>query len=418
MKAYLKSKPKQLDWQQINIDNIGYRLVQERQEEIPRRGGRPVEAGPRAARQPLRQAHHVTTPLQKAGAYLVTAKMADGNTSKIVLWLADTAIVRKPLHGQVVLLRRRRRDRQADRQGQRRVLRLPAAAGRTATTFRSTPKTSPKPPTRTARCFCRCRTTARTRRPASTSGSPRPRRPTAGSRILGFHNVWTGRYYDAQYNEVKTFAITDRPVYRPGPDGEVQVLGRARPSTMPRTSPTFAHQVVRGRDPQPQGREGLQRDAHGRRLRRHRRRVRAAERRHAGRSTRSLVVNRGGGTFRVEEYKKPEFEVTVDAPTEPVMLGEKITATIQREVLLRLAGHEREGEVQGDAHEHTAHWYPPGRGTGSTAPATGGSPTTTPGIPAGASGAACGRRRGGSGGSRRRRRSSPSAKCRSAPTAR
>ena len=37
----------------------------------------------------------------------------------------------------------------------------------------------------------------------------------------------------------------------------------------------------------------------------------------------------GGGSFRVEEYKKPEFEVKVDAPTEPVMLGEKITATIK-----------------------------------------------------------------------------------------
>ena len=41
------------------------------------------------------------------------------------------------------------------------------------------------------------------------------------------------------------------------------------------------------------------------------------------------VVNYGGGSFRVEEYKKPEFEVTVDAPTEPVMLGEKITAKIR-----------------------------------------------------------------------------------------
>ena len=42
-----------------------------------------------------------------------------------------------------------------------------------------------------------------------------------------------------------------------------------------------------------------------------------------------FVVNYGGGSFRVEEYKKPEFEVTVDAPNEPVMLGEKIKATIR-----------------------------------------------------------------------------------------
>jgi len=33
-------------------------------------------------------------------------------------------------------------------------------------------------------------------------------------------------------------------------------------------------------------------------------------------------------TFRLEEYRKPEFEVTVDAPKEPVMLGEKMKVGI------------------------------------------------------------------------------------------
>ena len=38
-------------------------------------------------------------------------------------------------------------------------------------------------------------------------------------------------------------------------------------------------------------------------------------------------------TFRVEEYRKPEFEVTVDAPDEPVVLGETFTATVRAEYL-------------------------------------------------------------------------------------
>jgi uncharacterized protein YfaS (alpha-2-macroglobulin family) len=37
----------------------------------------------------------------------------------------------------------------------------------------------------------------------------------------------------------------------------------------------------------------------------------------------------GSGSFRVEEYKRPEFEVTVEAPAEPVKLGDKITATLK-----------------------------------------------------------------------------------------
>ena len=72
----------------------------------------------------------VTTPLQKAGAYLVTAKV-DGRQH-----VEDRRLGRR--HGdrpqadagQGVLLRRRRRHRRADRQGERRVLRLPAAARR------------------------------------------------------------------------------------------------------------------------------------------------------------------------------------------------------------------------------------------------------------------------------------------------
>ena len=44
---------------------------------------------------------------------------------------------------------------------------------------------------------------------------------------------------------------------------------------------------------------------------------------------RVFTPNHGGGSFRVEEYKKPEFEVKVDAPTTPVMLGEKVSATIK-----------------------------------------------------------------------------------------
>jgi alpha-2-macroglobulin len=35
------------------------------------------------------------------------------------------------------------------------------------------------------------------------------------------------------------------------------------------------------------------------------------------------------GTFRVEEYKSPEFEVKVDAPAEPQILGDTIEAVVR-----------------------------------------------------------------------------------------
>ena len=42
-----------------------------------------------------------------------------------------------------------------------------------------------------------------------------------------------------------------------------------------------------------------------------------------------IVHYYGGSNFRVEEYKKPEFEVKVEGPKEPVKLGDKVTATIE-----------------------------------------------------------------------------------------
>lgn len=58
------------------------------------------------------------------------------------------------------------------------------------------------------------------------------------------------------------------------------------------------------------------------------------------------VVGHQAVGFRVEEYKKPEFEVTVDAPSEPVQLGEKITATINARYYFESARHKCHGQVQ------------------------------------------------------------------------
>ena len=66
---------------------------------------------------------------------------------------------------------------------------------------------------------------------------------------------------------------------------------------------------------------------------------------------RAVIHHYGSSNFRVEEYKKPEFEVKVEAPKEPVKLGDKITATIEAQVLLRRPGRQRQGQVQGDAHQ-------------------------------------------------------------------
>ena len=100
VKAYIKSQPQ--------AARLGE--GQHRRHRLPA-GARRTRSSTSAGRWPSgswtssRGANHfdkritVTTPLQKAGAYLLTAKMDGGNTSRIVIWVADTAIVKKPLDG-------------------------------------------------------------------------------------------------------------------------------------------------------------------------------------------------------------------------------------------------------------------------------------------------------------------------------
>ena len=102
VKAYLKSNPKQLDWQKINIGNVGYELVMGNQQQYlgPQAATWSLALEPRAGHVDAHVA--VATPLQRAGAYLVRAEMQGGNTTNIILWVADTVLLKKPLDGKTM----------------------------------------------------------------------------------------------------------------------------------------------------------------------------------------------------------------------------------------------------------------------------------------------------------------------------
>ena len=68
----------------------------------------------------------------------------------------------------------------------------------------------------------------------------------------------------------------------------------------------------------------------------------------------------GGIHFRVEEYKKPEFEVEVKAPTEPIMLGEKITATIKGKYYFGAPVTKAKVKYKILRSNYSSNWYPIG----------------------------------------------------------
>lgn len=358
VKAYLKSAGKDVDWQQINIQDIGYRIVENNQADLV---GKTVatwdlELKPRANHVDDRVT--VTTPLQKAGAYLVTAQMADGNLSRIVVWVADTAIAKKQLDGRswyyvadavsglpiekatVEYFGWKQEQVARNRPEYRVVTQNKAYYSDANGQIILDPKTLPQD--------FQWLVIATT--------------PQGRLAYLGFTNVWYVNYHDPEYNAKKALLITDRPVYRPEQTVKFKFWVQQTKYDEPNVS-AFAGQKFKIELHDPKGQKALEKSltadefgglageydlprgatlgVYGFRI--------------FGRNNEHL----GAGNFRVEEYKKPEFEVTVDAPTEPVKLGDKVTAKISARYYFGSPVTKAKIKYKVLRTAAESHWHPP-----------------------------------------------------------
>lgn len=356
LKAYLKSSPPQIDWQRINIGDIGHRLVIENQTKYlgEKTAEWSLDLEPKAEHVDRRQT--VTTPLQKAGAYLLVGKVDGGNTSRVIVWLADTAIVRKQLDQQSWYF-------VADAvTGQP----LPRANVELLGWKQEQVRPNQRQYQVTVKNFSEFTDAdgqlrlGQNRQPQDHQWLAVARTDAGRLAYLGFNNVWHGEYHDPQYRETKTYTITDRPVYRPEQTVKYKFwVGDVRydqPDTSPQANQKFTailinpkaervfeKPVVSDRFGGIEGEYALPKDA--------------------PLGVYHLVIkdHDGIGTFRVEEYKKPEYEVTVNAPTEPVQLGDKITATIHANYYFGGAVTKAKVKYKVERSQHTAQWYPVGR---------------------------------------------------------
>ena len=302
VKDYISSAPKQLDWQKLDISDIGSRLVAlDQKQYLGRSVARwDLDLEPLPAHFDRRIT--VTTPLQKAGAYLLTAQMEGGNVSRIVVWLDDTVILKKPLEGKAYYF---------------------VADARTGQPIPGPASTSSAGARR--RCRARTSTASRPRRsrtsPTATASS-RYRPPslvdphgnfqwvitaaTPEGRLahLGFTNIWAYRTATTPaYDQVKVYTITDRPVYRPARrcDSSSGSRARATISPTPPISPA-SHSTLKSTIPKV--RKSSQR-IHSRQVWRVRRLVRAAVGRGARASIRSSCPTEEAGRSGSKNTRSP-----------------------------------------------------------------------------------------------------------------
>jgi hypothetical protein len=358
VKKYLESNPARLDWDKMNIEDIGYRLVAKNQSQY---------IGKQAAvwsldLQPLSMHFDkritLETPLKKAGAYLLTAQIKNGNTSKIIIWLNDTVIVKKPLsQGTFLFL--------AD-----------AAGGRPLPDLNLEFFGYQQKPTDWQKVLGRQYNvqTNRFNRVTDSQGqlilnakeldTPYQWIITATNKTgrlayLGFSNIWYAGYHEQQYNQVKVFTITDRPVYRPNQPVKFKCWIRQAQYDLKESSSFSSNQAFTVQIHDPQGQKvfekSLTTDAYGGLAGEY---LLPAD---AGLGRYSLdIVHYGGGSFRVEEYKKPEFEVKVEAPKEPVQLGDKFSVNITANYYFGAPVTKAKVKYKVMRSSYQASWYPPG----------------------------------------------------------
>lgn len=364
VKAYIRTRPQRLEWEKLNIQDIGYRLIHKDEKKY---------LGAKVAEWKLdldpRENHFdkritVTTPLQKPGAYLVRAKMADsgdakGNTNFIVLWIADTAIVKKPIQDHSMYFvadaisgvpveksnveffgyRQRHVRNNVFEIDIKNFAEFTSAEGQVRL--------------------------KKDRQPEDYQWLVIARTQGGRFSFLGFDNVWYAPYQDGAYNEKKVFAISDRPVYRPAQPVKFNFwTGRARYDA-PEDKSEFAGLNATLQVNNPKGEKVLEKqyklDEYGGL---HDEWMLPADAT-LGQYYAQIIVHRGGNNdfggylqFRVEEYKKPEFEVTVDAPKEPVKLGEKIKAKITAKYYFGSPVTEAKVKYKVLRSSHNAEWFP------------------------------------------------------------
>jgi len=393
VKAYIKSRPPRLDHGKMNIGNIGHLLVTQNQKQYLGRevASWKLELTPRKRHFDRRVT--VSTPLQKPGAYLVTAKMAGGNTSHVILWLSDTAIAKKPLEKKTLYfvadavtghpIPKANVEFFGWRQ-ERRQEKRPDGRRRGAVRFEILTKQFAEFTDADGQVIL-----GPDEQPQNYQWIAIARTDEGRFAYLGFTRAWFPDYHDAEYRQTKVYTITDRPVYRPAQTVKYKFWVRhamydrddtsdfaGRPFTVEIQNPkgeTILEKPVkadefggiegelelaadamlgvyrlgvRGEDATPGA--SLPMSSGGV--------LRAIGRAVAPKEERYL----GGGTFRVEEYKKPEFEVTVDAPDEPVMLGEKVEATITAKYYFGSPVTKAKVKYKVTRTGHTERWYPPG----------------------------------------------------------
>ena len=328
---YLKSNPEKFDWQRVNPSQIASRIIQDNASKFIGATAASWETRlvPRDKHRDTRR--ELELPLDQPGAWWITGKIANGNEFHTLVWIVDAVIVQRDVAGKLQCW-------VAD-----------AASGAPVAQselqffgYRMVEHDRKLPLGRRMDILTKefNRTTDAEGKTLLSAGDWDPnfqwlavaRKPGRGPAFFGFQPLYAQDPSWENGNRDLGYGITDRPLYQPGDTAHLKFflrnVGYFEPDESKWANQSGTLKLLNGRGEETVKIDHLTTDSLG---------ALATEvnlPKDAPLGTWQAIYqvsNRILATvsFQVEEFRKPEYEVKVEAPTEPVKLGDPFTATIK-----------------------------------------------------------------------------------------
>ncbi|WP_051326947.1 alpha-2-macroglobulin family protein [Desulfatibacillum aliphaticivorans] len=347
VKEYIRGSKGVPDFKTTSIDNIAHRIIQNGETKYLGKKAAEWDLSLKPMKDHFDKRISVKTPLKKAGVYLLTAQMENGNTSNIVIRIADTTIVQKNMDGKEMFLVCDARTGEP-------------LEGMQVDFFWYNFTGSNKK-------FIIDEATKTTDRNGLVYIDDLRERGTHGAIItavnsqgrlahLSQFSYWVRSKQLDNLDRTRAFGITDRPVYQPGQTVHYKFWVRqARYDLGEKSVYAGKSFTIEGVDPKNTTIINSTKvaDEYG-----------GVEGEYTLPDEAPLgryyfyIGSHGRISFRVEEYKKPEFEVKVEAPKEPIALGETIPVEVKADYYFGAPVQEAKVSYKVLRSEYNQGWFP------------------------------------------------------------
>ncbi|MBX7207120.1 MAG: hypothetical protein K1X78_02305 [Verrucomicrobiaceae bacterium] len=364
-KAWLRSEPQgNQEWWRGDVSSIGRRLLEQDQQKYLGAVVARWETALEPAADHWDKRIEIATSLQNGGAYFIEGKVEKGNTARALLWIEDLVIVEaKQKNQQLYCLAdavsgAAVADADVNFFGYRREWKEPGIFRKTPRYNYSFKEFSDQPDAEGVLKESKGRMEDRNQWLVFAKDKK------GRVAVRGFQGIWFSDYSEPEEKQGRVYAVTDRPVYRPAQTVKWKAWIRSSNYDPKANFNRWAGKQFEITINNPRGEKIFEKKLEADESGSLSGELALAEDATLGTYAISIVRRDdvyGSHTFRVEEYKKPEFEVKVDAPEKPVALGEAFEVKVKADYYF--GGPVKEGKVKYRIERTVQNdrWFPGGR---------------------------------------------------------